>query len=413
MLAPELEEKPFDFEMVEEIVNGKKEQVEKVRLQLPKKSEAALLGKCIDGYIVKINVDKGEKIERYFEMDKIKEQKVYFDFEELKPKDFEPNEPITGKVSVAEYVLSNNDKKLEGPESEEVEFVLNNSLIIEMVKCPAGSFMMGSSVLEPRVIAVEDQEIQHKVTISKPFYIGKYEITQEQYKKVMGKNPSYFKCASAPVENIDWEEAEKFCEVLNTKYAYTIPEKGYKYALPTEAQWEYACRAGTTTALNSGKEITLDKDIQKYLEIAKSVKDTDSTQALIQLNNFKGLLENLEKLKCSNLDEVAWYKYNSKRKTHPVGQKKPNAWGIYDMHGNVGEWCADWSYKYTKDAVTDPVGKKEAINNKIYRNVRGGNFMEIAINCRSGFRAVYDLDNPFGRKGAGVGFRVVLVQTEN
>ncbi|MBR4569536.1 MAG: formylglycine-generating enzyme family protein [Candidatus Riflebacteria bacterium] len=413
MYAPELEEKPFDFEMVEEIVNGKKEQVEKVRLQLPKKSEAALLGKCIDGYIVKINVDKGEKIERYFEMDKIKEQKVYFDFEELKPKDFEPNEPITGKVSVAEYVLSNNDKKLEGPESEEVEFVLNNSLIIEMVKCPAGSFMMGSSVLEPRVIAVEDQEIQHKVTISKPFYIGKYEITQEQYKKVMGKNPSYFKCASAPVENIDWEEAEKFCEVLNTKYAYTIPEKGYKYALPTEAQWEYACRAGTTTALNSGKEITLDKDIQKYLEIAKSVKDTDSTQALIQLNNFKGLLENLEKLKCSNLDEVAWYKYNSKRKTHPVGQKKPNAWGIYDMHGNVGEWCADWSYKYTKDAVTDPVGKKEAINNKIYRNVRGGNFMEIAINCRSGFRAVYDLDNPFGRKGAGIGFRVVLVQTEN
>ena len=83
------------------------------------------------------------------------------------------------------------------------------------------------------------------------------------------------------------------------------------------------------------------------------------------------------------------------------------------MHGNVGEWCADWSYKYTKDAVTDPVGKKEAINNKIYRNVRGGNFMEIAINCRSGFRAVYDLDNPFGRKGAGVGFRVVLIQIEN
>ena len=413
MYAPELEENPFDFETVEEIVEGEKKSVEKVRLQLPKKSEADELGKCIDGYWVKIQIDKGEKIEKYFEIDKIKDQKVFFDYEELRPKDLEENEPVTGTVIIAEYVLGKDGEKLNGPESEEVKFVLDNNFIIEMVKCPAGSFVMGSSVLEPRVIAVEDQEIQHKVTISKPFYIGKYEITQEQYKKVMGKNPSYFKCASAPVENIDWEEAEKFCEVLNTKYAYTIPEKGYKYALPTEAQWEYACRAGTTTALNSGKEITLDKDIQKYLEIAKSVKDIDSTQALIQLNNFKGLLENLEKLKCSNLDEVAWYKYNSKRKTHPVGQKKPNAWGIYDMHGNVGEWCADWSYKYTKDAVTDPVGKKEAINNKIYRNVRGGNFMEIAINCRSGFRAVYDLDNPFGRKGAGVGFRVVLIQIEN
>ena len=413
MYAPELEENPFDFETVEEIVEGEKKSVEKVRLQLPKKSEADELGKCIDGYWVKIQIDKGEKIEKYFEIDKIKDQKVFFDYEELRPKDLEENEPVTGTVIIAEYVLGKDGEKLNGPESEEVKFVLDNNFIIEMVKCPAGSFVMGSSLLEPRVIAVEDQEIQHKVTISKPFYIGKYEITQEQYKKVMGKNPSYFKCASAPVENIDWEEAEKFCEVLNTKYAYTIPEKGYKYALPTEAQWEYACRAGTTTALNSGKEITLDKDIQKYLEIAKSVKDIDSTQALIQLNNFKGLLENLEKLKCSNLDEVAWYKYNSKRKTHPVGQKKPNAWGIYDMHGNVGEWCADWSYKYTKDAVTDPVGKKEAINNKIYRNVRGGNFMEIAINCRSGFRAVYDLDNPFGRKGAGVGFRVVLIQIEN
>ena len=429
MLAPELEEKPFDFEMVEEIVNGKKEQVEKVRLQLPKKSEAALLGKCIDGYIVKINVDKGEKIERYFEMDKIKEQKVYFDFEELKPKDFEPNEPITGKVSVAEYVLSNNDKKLEGPESEEVEFVLNNSLIIEMVKCPAGSFMMGSSKDELRVIGMEkDEELLHKVTISKPFYIGKYEVTQEQYEKVMKINPSKNKCASAPVDMVTWEDAEKFCEVLNTKFAYTIPEKGYKYALPTEAQWEYACRAGTTSSLNSGKEILVDKAITKNVEIDekldKDLAKAGTSDKLIgiigerKMDNTADLYKNLFNLKSDNLDEVAWYKQNSKRKTHPVGLKKPNAWGIYDMHGNAGEFCGDWYYEYTDKAVTDPVGKKSSDPKLQGRVIRGGSFAEIAMNCRSGFRAFIPENSPhpeftaYVRKGIGLGFRVVLVPVE-
>ena len=413
MYAPELEENPFDFETVEEIVDGQKKEVEKVRLQLPKKSEADELGKCIDGYWVKIQIDKGEKIEKYFEIDKIKDQKVFFDYEELRPKDLEENENVKGTVIIAEYVLSKDGEKLNGPESEEIKFVLDNNFKIEMVKCPAGSFVMGGSESEARIIAVEDQEIQHKVTISKPFYIGKYEITQEQYEKVMGKNPSYFKCASAPVENIDWEEAEKFCEVLNTKYAFTIPEKGYKYALPTEAQWEYACRAGTTTALNSGKEIVIDEAIKKNLEIAKNANYTDDSQALIQLKNYKDLCKNLEKLKCSNLDEVAWYKHNSKRKTHPVGQKKPNAWGIHDMHGNVSEWCSDWSYKYTKDAVTDPVGKKQGDPKKDARCFRGGNFMATATNCRSGWRGAYYINNPAGRKGAGIGFRVVLVQTEN
>ena len=430
MYAPELKkENPMDFETVEEIVNGKKEQVEKVRLQLPKKSEAALLGKCIDGYIVKINVDKGEKIERYFEMDKIKEQKVYFDFEELKPKDFEPNEPITGKVSVAEYVLSNNDKKLEGPESEEVEFVLNNSLIIEMVKCPAGSFMMGSSKDELRVIAMEkDEELLHKVTISKPFYIGKYEVTQEQYEKVMKINPSKNKCASAPVDMVTWEDAEKFCEVLNTKFAYTIPEKGYKYALPTEAQWEYACRAGTTSSLNSGKEILVDKAITKNVEIDKKLdKDlakagtSDKLIGIIgerKMDNTADLYKNLFNLKSDNLDEVAWYKQNSKRKTHPVGLKKPNAWGIYDMHGNAGEFCGDWYYEYTDKAVTDPVGKKSSDPKLQGRVIRGGSFAEIAMNCRSGFRAFIPENSPhpdftaYQRKGFGLGFRVVLISKE-
>ena len=429
MFAPELEEKPLDFEMVEEIVNGKKQKVEKVRLQLPSKSEAALSGKCVDGYIVKIQVDKGEKIEKYFEIDKIKDQKVYFDFEEIKPKDLEPNEPVTGKVIIAEYVLSNDDKKLEGPESEEVEFVLNNSLIIEMVKCPAGSFMMGSSKDELRVIAMEkDEELLHKVTISKPFYIGKYEVTQEQYEKVMGNNPSLNKCASAPVEMVTWEDAEKFCEVLNARFAYTIPEKGYKYALPTEAQWEYACRAGTTSSLNSGKEILEDKAITKNVERDKKLDEalakagpSDKAIAFIgeqKMNNTADLYKNLLNLKSDNLDEVAWYKHNSKRKTHPVGLKKPNAWGIYDMHGNAGEFCGDWYYEYTEKAVTDPVGKKSSDPKLQGRVIRGGSFGEIAMNCRSGFRAFMPESSPhpdytaYVRKGVGLGFRVVLIPVE-
>ena len=124
------------------------------------------------------------------------------------------------------------------------------------------------------------------------------------------------------------------------------------------------------------------------------------------------MCKNLEKLKCSNLDEVAWYKHNSKRKTHPVGQKKPNAWGIYDMHGNVSEWCSDWSHKYTKDAVTDPFGKKQGDPKKDARCFRGGNFMAIAMDCRSGWRGAYYINNLAGRKGAGIGFRVVLIPIE-
>ena len=140
-----------------------------------------------------------------------------------------------------------------------------------------------------------------------------------------------------------------FCanRTASEKEAGRLPS-GYEYTLPTEAQWEYACRAGTTTALNSGKDLT------------------NGTQ-------------------CSEMGEVGWYSYNSGEKTHPVGQKKPNAWGLYDMHGNVLEWCLDWNGDYPLAPVTDPTGP----DNGTSRVIRGGGWNFIAGGCRSASRSNY------------------------
>lgn len=150
------------------------------------------------------------------------------------------------------------------------------------------------------------------------FWLGKYEITQKEWETVMGTNPSKFKGETLPVESVTWSDAMKFCQKLTAlqKESGKLPE-GYEYSLPTETQREYACRAGTTTALNNGKNLT-DKDV------------------------------------CPNLNEVGWYEANSKEQTHPVGKKLPNAWGLYDMHGNVSEWVSnsDW-------AVNSPDFEKE------------------------------------------------------
>lgn len=234
-------------------------------------------------------------------------------------------------------------------------------IIKEMVKCPAGSFEMGSPSGE---LGRDGDEKQHHVTISKSFYIAKYPVTQAQYKAVMGNNPSHFKGDNNPVESVSWFKAKEFCDKLNEVTGSTRPA-GYKFDLPTEAQWEYACRAGTTTSLNSGKNITSEYG------------------------------------RCSNLDEVGWYDKNSDDKTHPVGLKKPNAWGIYDMHGNVGVWCSDWDGEYPSGISTDPEGPV----NGSYRVRRGGSWCSLPGYCRSAFRGVSApvIEN------YSLGFRIALV----
>ena len=169
-----------------------------------------------------------------------------------------------------------------------------NSIGMKLRLIPAGEFMMGSPGTESDR---SNNETQHRVSITKPFYLGVTEVTQEQYQKVMGTNPSQFKGPQNPVERVSWAEAVEFCGKLSAMPAEKTA--GHVYRLPTEAEWEYACRSGTTTAYGFGDD-------------------------------------------ASRLGDYGWFRSNSDSGTHPVGEKKPNAWGLYDMHGGVYEWCQDW-----------------------------------------------------------------------
>lgn len=232
---------------------------------------------------------------------------------------------------------------------------------LELVRCVAGSFMMGSPSNE---LGRFKNELQHKVTITRDFFIGKFPVTQSIYKSIMGDNPSHFKCNTNPVECVIWSKALEFCEKLNKATDLARP-KGYKFDLPSEAQWEYACRAGSTTALNNNKNLTA----------------------------FSG--------NCFNLDEVAWYNKNSYVKAHPVGMKEPNAWGIYDMHGNVWEWCKDWYSEYTSTECVDPMGPSVGS----LRVSRGGSWEDSPSSCRSAYRGS---GRPV-REFDSLGFRIALV----
>ncbi len=242
---------------------------------------------------------------------------------------------------------------------------LGENVDLDMIWINPGKFRMGSPKNEK---GRSENELQHEVTLTQGYWMGKYEVTQAQYEAVTGKNPSLSKGADLPVQRVDWYDAKAFCEKLTEieKAPCLLPE-GYQYTLPTEAQWEYACRAGTTTALNSGKNLS-------------------------------------DKYQCPEMDEVGWYKYNSDDKTHPVGQKLPNDWGLYDMHGNVSEWCLDWWNRYEYDsssAVMDPKGPSEGS----YRVIRGGDRCgDRAYECRSAYRDYgYPSSYIFSR-----GFRVAL-----
>ena len=268
------------------------------------------------------------------------------------------------------YKVKISDKKLffcaKGETSKNMTIPLSDTVSLDMIWIEPGTFIMGSPTDE---LGRDSDETQHQVTLTQGYWLGRYEVTQAQYEAVMEKNPSKFKGADLPVEKVSWYNAMDFCAKLTDieRAAGRLPE-GYEYTLPTEAQWEYACRAGTTTALNSGMNLS-------------------------------------DKNKCPEMDEVGWYEYNSDSTTHPVGQKMPNAWGLYDMHGNVFEWCLDWHGSYPSSAVTDPKGSSSGS----YRVLRGGNWNFNAYSCRSAYR--FD-STPSDFNRNYYGFRVALAPVQ-
>jgi len=239
----------------------------------------------------------------------------------------------------AETISADNDRGFK----PEIEFVL----------IPAGEFDMGSPSNEAGGWGDYEGPVHH-VKISKAFYLGKYEITQKQWRDVMGSSPSYFKGDDLPVEMVSWNDVQDFLKKLNEKEAST------KYRLPSEAEWEYAARAGTTTRYSFGDD---------------------------------------EKI----LGDYAWYDANSGSKTHDVGQKKPNPWGLYDMHGNVWEWVQDCWHGDYNGAPTD--GSSWESGDDSYRVNRGGGWNDSARYCRSANRVYDDPDY----RNNNLGFRLVRV----
>ena len=226
---------------------------------------------------------------------------------------------------------------------------------LELQPIPAGTFLMGSPKKER---GRHNDETLHKVTLTQPFLIGKYPVTQTQWQAVMGNNPSYFQGDNLPVEQVSWGDAQSFCVKVHEKTGHTV-------CLPTEAQWEYSCRAGTSTPFHFGQEL-------------------NGTQANC----------------CGDYPYGTPQKGPYIEKTSPVGSYPPNAWGLYDMHGNVFEGCQSWYGDYPEGPVTDPSGPKAGS----FCVSRGGSWYGGAADCRSAFRS---RDDPSLRDNGG-GFRLAL-----
>jgi len=238
---------------------------------------------------------------------------------------------------------------------EKVETFTVNGVSFKMARIPAGEFMMGSPSGE---LGRDSDEKRHRVRISKSFFLGETEVTQGLWRTVMGSNPSSFKnCGNnCPVEQVSWKDCQEFIRKLNRLVS------GGGFRLPTEAEWEYAARAGSNSAFANG-----------------GISETGCGHD-------------------RKLDAMGWYCGNSGKKTHPVGGKKPNAWGLYDMHGNVYEWCQDWKGNYPSGSVTDPTGPSSGSD----RVLRGGSWDYYAGYCRSALR---NGDGPDYR-GRRFGFRL-------
>ncbi|MCP4263931.1 MAG: formylglycine-generating enzyme family protein [Planctomycetes bacterium] len=238
---------------------------------------------------------------------------------------------------------------------------------MKLVYIPAGSFMMGSGFsaaqLPKKYRVGESQFLQHQVRISKGFWMGQTEVTQSQYKSVMNAESwsgmiFVQESANNPAVYVSWDDAVEFCRMLSQ-------QEGKTYRLPTEAEWEYACRAGTTTRFSFG--------------------DSDSS-----------------------LSDYAWFNDNTNQLgqiyAHPVGQKKPNPWDLYDMHGNVWEWCSDW---YNKDYYSNsPNAEPKGPPSGRHRSMRGGSWFNDEYGLRCSVRSSHYPDNRYYY----IGFRVVRSQ---
>ncbi len=259
---------------------------------------------------------RSEKAEKGFlglkvDLEKLLEEKRQKEEEEKRRKELEAL--LHGAATVQNAV----SKQQAWARKLGVETSFTSPTGVEFVLIPAGSFTRET----------------YPVTLSKPFYLGKYQVTQAQWKVVMGNNPSNFTGDTLPVEKVSWEDCQKFIQKLNAK------ERTNKYRLPTEAEWEYACRAGTGAKFSFGDDE-------------------------------------------SKLSQYGWYEANSGSNTHTVGQKKPNSWSLYDMHGNVWEWCSDWYGAYPKNVVTDPAGPGSGSA----RVSRGGGWGNSAERCTAAIR---------------------------
>lgn len=265
---------------------------------------------------------------------------------------------------------------------------VNTNLIVafqqrsHMVLLPAGTFVMGSPVSEAE--RGPGDETQHTVTFSKAFYMGKYLVTQADYLTVMGNNPSFFTAQdwnsnpipldlNRPVEQVSWDDATNYCGQLTAQeQAAGRLNAGWVYRLPTESEWEYACRAGTTTAFYSGNSL--------HSGEANFDGQTEYDASAGDISNQKGI-------------SLAY--------TTAVGSYQPNPWGLYDMDGNVWEWCLDWYGNYPVGTVTDPTGPPTGQN----RVARGGDWGYSGRRCRSAYRI---LGNSSAGQRSSFGFRVVL-----
>ena len=240
------------------------------------------------------------------------------------------------------------------PEDPELEKEFTNSIGMRFIYIQPGEFTMGSN-------ESDNERPPHLVRITRPFYLGMFPVMQDEYLALTGGNPSHFKGNRCPVETISWDDAKLFCEKMSQLRAES--KRDLTFRLPTEAEWEYACRAGSTDKWCFGNNTSL-------------------------------------------LDEYAWFDVNAEGRTHPVGEKVPNAWGLHDMHGNVSEWCKDgYASDYYKSSPTDdPCGVSMAR----HRTYRGGGWNLGALSCRSANRGANTPDS----QRHYIGFRVAAVHGE-